>query len=293
MIDASHPAAAQPRALAPGPHPLMEGLPEPWAVEWGEDRFGVFTAFAVGEVVQRLRWVPAGRFMMGSPKGDSESFDLERPQHDAILTRGYWLGETPVTQGLWTAVMGETPSRFKGPDRPVENVSWEDCHGFLVRLDDVVRGLGCRLPTEAEWEWACRAGGEEARYGELDEVAWHLGNSSGETHPVVQKASNPLGLYDMLGNVYEWCADWGGSYEPGRATDPTGPPAGSGRVFRGGSWRDPAYCVRAAFRNWHHPGLRSFDLGFRLARGQVPGPGGASPGPGGAGPGAGARSRRP
>ncbi|HEX2687950.1 MAG TPA: formylglycine-generating enzyme family protein [Kofleriaceae bacterium] len=212
--------------IARARHRLKNGRAPAWAVAWGEDKDRVFAAFVVGspgrQVEQRMRWIPPGAFLMGSPEDELGRFPNEGPQHTVMLTRGYWLGETPVTQALWAAVMGENPSRFRGEEpedleRPVEQVSWDDCQAFLERLNQQVVGLGARLPTEAEWERACRGGTEgatwvgelsrEIRAPELDAIAWYGGNSDEETHPVGRKAPNPYGLYDLLGNVYEWCAD--------------------------------------------------------------------------------------
>ncbi|GMV41064.1 MAG: hypothetical protein AMXMBFR64_27800 [Myxococcales bacterium] len=255
--------------LPPGRHPLAPGLPEPWAAEWGQDRYGVFTAFAVGDVVQRLRWVPPGTFLMGSPEGEEGRRDLEGPRSPVTLTRGLWMGETPVTQALWRGVMDHNPSRFEedGRQRPVECVSWDDCQHFLERLHRVVPGLQPRLPTEAEWERACRAGTDGARYGRLDEIAWHDGNSGNGTRSVKQRLPNALGLYDILGNVWEWCSDCLGPYPPGPRVDPASVSPGSRRVIRGGSWSNPAGNVRAAYRSGYPPGFRFEFLGFRLARG--------------------------
>ncbi len=281
-----------------GPHPLADGLPEPWASEWGEDRFGPFMGFSVGKVVQRMRWVPPGEFMMGSPESEVGRFDDEGPQHHVTLTHGFWLADTPCTQDLWQAVMGENPSHFSDVTRrPVEQVSWDDCQRFCSKLEALVPGLGARLPSEAEWEYACRGGTTGATWvGELDlqgskaraidPIAWYSGNSESSTHPVGQKQANPFGLYDMLGNVWEWCEDWDGPYVSGFAIDPQGPRAGSYRVFRGGSWSSHARLVRAAFRLWYSPGGRYDYLGFRLARGLAPSQG-AEPSK------AGERSRRP
>ena len=285
--------------------PLDDGLPEPWASEWGEDPGGHFIGFTVGEVEHRMRWIAPGRFLMGSPESEAGRFDDER-QHKVELTRGFWLGETPVTQALWAAVMGENPSRFVSPDRPVEQVSWEDCQIFLPRLGEAVPGLAPRLPSEAEWEYACRAGTGAATWAGdlvirgdhdapiLDAIAWYGGNSGHEfdlsagldssswpkkqyphvkagTRPVRGKHPNPLGLFDMLGNVYEWCEDWYGSDDRADSpvVDPTGPRPGSDRVFRGGSWYSIARYVRAADRDWDSPGNRFSTLGLRLARGQA------------------------
>ena len=201
--------------------------PEP--IRAGEDKFGRFEVFSVHGIEQRLRWI--------------------EPTEDIV---GFWMADTPCTQGLWEAVMGENPSRFKGPDRPVEKVSWGDCHRFFTALENLVPGLGARFPTEAEWEHACRAGTQTETYGELNEIAWYDGNSRGETKSVGLKAPNAWGLYDTLGNVWEWCEDQEGSY----------------RVIRGGSWLDQAQIVRAAYRYRREPSYCWDFLGFRLARGQ-------------------------
>ena len=166
--------------------------------------------------------------------------------------------------------MGSNPSHFKGPDRPVENVSWDEAMEFCRKLTKMhqeagvmPQGWSWRLPTEAEWEYAARAGTTGPRHGELDVIAWHSGNSGGETHPVKQKAANAWGLYDMMGNVYEWCSDLYGAYPSGSVTDPTGATSGSYRVNRGGSWSGEAGFCRSALRYGVVPGNRFFNLGFR------------------------------
>ena len=266
---------------------------------------------------------------MGSPDDEPGRHGDEGPQHLVVITRGYWLGETPVTQALWQAVTGENPSEFKTPDRPVERVSWEECQrDFIARLNrDIAAESGerFRLPTEAEWEYACRAGTTTATYAGpielrgqndapiLDDIAWYSGNSGvdfdlpegrdssgwpNKQHPhtkagtrrVGQKLPNPWGLYDMLGNVWEWCSDWahrsygesssssssssnnssssGSSSSDSVVVDPTGPATGESRVIRGGSWGSLARHVRAAYRYALHPGNRNANLGLRLAREQ-------------------------
>ncbi|HRR75140.1 MAG TPA: bifunctional serine/threonine-protein kinase/formylglycine-generating enzyme family protein [Myxococcota bacterium] len=221
----------------------------------------------LGEIFHTLRFVhiPAGTFMMGSPKDEDGRYSYEK-QHKVTLTSPFEMMVTPVTQSLWQFVMGNNPSHFKGPDLPVERVSWNDVQDFIQKLNQMLGTNNLRLPTEAEWEYACRAGTTGARYGELDKIAWYGGNSGSKTHPVGTKAPNAWGLYDMLGNVWEWCQDWYGDYPSGSVTDPTGPSTGSARVDRGGSWSDSARGVRAADRSYDDPGYRLFILGLRLAR---------------------------
>jgi formylglycine-generating enzyme required for sulfatase activity len=255
--------------------------PPSWAVASGADGFGRWAAFEVRGVRQRMRWIPPGRFLMGSWDTELGRLRVEGPKHDVTLTRGYWLGETPVTQALWLAVMYENPSRFSGePQRPVERVSWDDCQRFFDRLNGDVAALAARLPTEAEWERACRAGTTGATWvgelsadevaPELNTIAWYGVNSGGQTHPVGRKTANPYGLHDMLGNVWEWCADGLRVYTADPTTDPVGDRQGPGRVLRGGSWSVDARDVRAASRDAYSRDYRYDYLGFRLAGGQEP-----------------------
>lgn len=264
-------------------HPLADGNPPDWASEWGQDKHGVFVGFTVGGVTQRLRWIVPGRFLMGSPEDEPGRFDDEGPVHEVAISEGFWLFDTPCTQALWQAVMGENPSRFQTQDRPVDTVRWDNVEVFLKRINARVPGLSLTLPTEAQWEYACRAGTQAALYNglididedetapALDPIAWYAGNSGGETHPVGLKAPNGWGLYDMLGNVLEWCADGLRTYEGSPKFNPIG--ATSIPALRGGSWNDPARRVRAAYRRWPHPDGRHGNHGFRCARGQ----GGAEP----------------
>ena len=210
-------------------------------------------------------WIPAGDFRMGSTS--SEASDREQPVTRVRISRGFWLGKHEVTQAEWQAVMGTNPSGFSGCGRcPVERVSWNDAQGFIRQLNGRAGGTRYRLPTEAEWEYAARAGTSGDRYGNLDPIAWHSGNSGDRTHPVGQKAPNAFGLHDMLGNVLEWVQDWHGGYPGGSVTDPRGPGSGSDRVFRGGSWIGDAGHCRASLRGYFTPGPRSYYLGFRLLR---------------------------
>jgi formylglycine-generating enzyme required for sulfatase activity len=208
--------------------------------------------------------IPAGTFMMGS-NGLNQN---EQPVHYVTISSAFYMATTTVTQKQWRAVMGNNPSYFKGANRPVENVSWDDAQEFIERMNQREPDKGYRLPTEAEWEYACRAGTTGECYGDLDAIAWYDGNSGGATHPVGQKQPNAWGLYDMNGNVWQWCQDWFGEnyYGSSPATDPQGPSMGPFRVFRGGAWSFLASCVRSANRSGFYPGGRTSLLGFRLVR---------------------------
>ncbi len=245
----------------------------PWASHVGEDAFGVWADVEVVGARFRMRWIPPGTFLMGSPDEDEERYDDEGPQHEVTLTEGFWLADTACTQALWTAVMGNNPSDGGGDDHPVNQVSCDDTRDFLQRMETLAPGLGLQLPTEAQREYACRAGTTAPRYGEIGAIAWYGENSDGRTHPVAAKAPNAWGLYDMLGHVEEWCEDhWSKRYEPGPVVDPSGPVRGTRRVIRGGSWSDGARCCRAAYRFGFGPDNRSADVGFRVSRGQASGP---------------------
>ena len=208
--------------------------------------------------------IEGGTFQMGSTDGD----DDEKPVHNVTLS-SYSIGETEVTQALWTAVMGTNPSNNKGDNLPVENVSWDNCQTFITKLNQLT-GKTFRLPTEAEWEFAAKGGTKSKGYtysgsNTLGNVAWYDGNSGYETHPVATKQANELGIYDMSGNVWEWCQDWYGSYSSSAQSNPTGPTSGSFRVLRGGGWGGSASIWRSANRGSHSPGLIRNNLGFRLA----------------------------
>ncbi|MBK8193516.1 MAG: SUMF1/EgtB/PvdO family nonheme iron enzyme [Lewinellaceae bacterium] len=212
--------------------------------------------------------VKGGTFTMGSPKNEEGRYDAET-QHPVTLS-DFLIGKYPVTQQLWKEIMGNNPPHFKGDDLPVEQVSWDDVQEFLKKLNARYPGHHFRLPTEAEWEYAARGGNLSKGFiyagsNKLDEVAWYSGNSGSKTHPVGQKKANELGLFDMSGNVWEWCADWYGDYPSQPQADPTGPESGAHRVSRGGSWSDvPLHC-RVACRLYWLPGARYGHLGFRLA----------------------------
>ena len=314
------PGAVRQAAMPAGPFVIRTDLAEltvarqtlddlSWAHAAGRDPFGLWAEFAVGEVTQRLRYCPPGRFLMGSPEKGPGRFDQDGPQTDITFSEGFWLFETPVTQALYEAVIGENPSRFVSPTRPVERVSFEQAEAFVERLNGMVKELDLVLPSEAMWEYACRAGTTMATYaGELeikglntapalDPIAWYGGNSGVDldletgvdagwsekqfesdkaaSRVVKLKNPNPWGLYDMLGNVWEWCADvWSERHD---GADPTGqprPPEAEGasveiRVVRGGSWHNFPEDCRAASRDGVGLDDRHDDLGFRPARGQV------------------------
>ena len=229
---------------------------------------GAFQAGARLDLGFAVRWIPAGRYTMGSPS--SEDLSSAETQHEVVVTQGFFIAETECTQSQWELTMGSNPSNFKGANRPVEQVSWNDAAEYCRKLTVKHRDEGLlpvgwvwRLPTEAEWEYAARAGTTGARYGELDAIGWYYGNSGFETHAVGGKQANAWGLYDMMGNVGEFCSDWSGEYPNGSVTDPKGPSSGSFRMNRGGSWNEPAWWVRSAYRNLFDPGIRYFILGFR------------------------------
>ena len=217
-------------------------------------------------------WIPPGSFAMGSPESEMGRWDDEGPPHQVTISRGFWLGQYEVTQGQWEAVVGTNPSHYKGNNRPVETVSWEDAQGFAKQLNGWAGNSVYRLPTEAEWEYAARAGtttrwsfGDEA--GRLGYYAWYSDNNSPlGTREVGLKNPNPWGLYDMHGNVWEWCQDWKGAYSTTRQINPTGPMAGSVRVLRGGFFNDRARGVRSAARHCYAPGYRGYGFGLRLLR---------------------------
>ena len=226
----------------------------------------------------RMVRVEGGTFTMGATSEQgSDAYDWEKPAHQVTLS-SFSIGETEVTQELWQAVMGSNPSRFKGSRRPVEKVSWEDCQDFIRRLNDLT-GKNFRLPTEAEWEYAARGGNRSNGYkyaggSSIDDVAWYdknsedMGSSSPDygTHNVGTKRANELGLYDMAGNVWEWCQDWYGSYSSGSQTNPRGASSGSSGVHRrGGGWDLSARDCRVSRRDYTAPTKRFNDLGMRLA----------------------------
>ena len=240
-------------------HPLADGIAPPWASGWGEDRYGPWVALTVGEATQRLKWIPPGIFKMGVARGEEHHSWETVGQREVIIETGFWIFDTPCTQALWVQVMGGNPSGFQEGEwqqRPVERVSWEDCQEFLKRLNGRLDGLTLELPSEAQWEYACRAGTKGVRYDDdIDRIAWYDKNSGGETHAVGKLQANQWGVFDMLGNVFEWCRD---RYESkgDQATN---------RVIRGGSWNFDPQRVRSAYRGGYLPVIRIHYLGFRCS----------------------------
>ena len=224
--------------------------------------------FDVNGVSFTMIHVEGGTFTMGATSEMTEPHSWEKPTHQVTLS-SYYIGETEVTQALWEAVMGSNPSYVKGDNRPVEYVSWHDCQTFINRLNSLT-GKRFRLPTEAEWEFAARGGNKSCGYqysgsDELSDVAWYKHNCGECTHPVKTKLPNELGIYDMTGNVWEWCSDWDGPYSAANQTNPDGPSRGTRRVNRGGGWRTAADRSRIAYRGNDLPETNEIGLGLRLA----------------------------
>ncbi len=265
-------------------------FPPSWSGNFGEDQYGLYADLLIEarneqELTQRFRWIAAGEFMMGSPPDEPKRYKDE-DWHRVRLTRGYWLADTTTTQAVWQAVMHDNPAFFQGETHPIEQVSWEDVQKFIAQLTQQIEkkggagGLVLRLPTEAEWEHACRAGTvtpfsfgakispEQVNYnGDFPYADGEKGLYRKKTVPVKSLPPNPWGLYEMHGNVCEWCADnWQDSLGTQPVTDPncTG---GSGRVMRGGSWRSHGRGVRSAYRLHVSPGYRYRGRGFRLVLG--------------------------
>jgi formylglycine-generating enzyme required for sulfatase activity len=205
---------------------------------------------------QRYVWVPPGTFDSGCSKGDRECIDDEYPERRITLTKGFWMGETEMTQESWDRLVTYNPSLFQSPKLPVEMVTWDDADWFCQQI-------GGRLPTEAEWEYAARGGTNTARYGKLDEIAWYEDNSNYSTHPVKQKKPNAFGLYDMLGNVVEWTHTWYTVQHNQENINPTGPSLAEYKSLRGGGWWDEPSLIRVSYRRRFETGDYDYNIGFR------------------------------
>ena len=225
----------------------------------------------LNKLINNMVYVSGGTFTMGATSEQgSDAYGDEKPTHSVTLS-SFYLCKYEVTQALWRAVMGNNPSNFRGNNLPVEKVSWDDCQTFISRLNTLT-GKRFRLPTESEWEYAARGGNRSRGYkysgsNVLSDVAWYDDNSGGKTHPVGSKSPNELGLYDMSGNVWEWCSDGYGTYSSSSQTNPTGASSGLHRVYRGGCWLDDA--GRSSNRGSNPPGCRFRSLGLRLALSQI------------------------
>lgn len=253
-------------------------FPFPHAIEWGEDDYGLYQVFEFFGVEHGFRWIPPGRFLMGSPEDEKGRYDDET-QHWVTLTNGFWLAETTVTQALWQAVMGDNPSEFKAEQNPVERVSWNDAQMFIDKIKTALPELLLKLPTEAQWEYACRAGtqtpfwfGEDINLQNANySGVWKFGDDEnsdklGKTCEVKRFKSNPWGLYQMHGNVWEWCDDyWNRDLGREPAVDPTSPKDGAERGLRGGSWVNDGRSLRSATRNRYLPDFRYDFQGLRLS----------------------------
>ena len=262
----------------------MKGLLFFMFISLGMAVYGQQTTRLPAPVSGDLVRINGGTFNMGSPATERGRSANEGPQHQVTVS-SFYLGTYPVTQAEYQEIMGTNPSIFKGPALPVEQVSWFDALEYCNKRSQkegltpvyTINGSsvswnnnanGYRLPTEAEWEYACRAGTETPFYSgaSVNDAGWHAGNSGGQTHPVGEKQPNSWGLCDMHGNVLEWCWDLLGNYSGEAQTDPRGASSGTSRVYRGGCWRFESHQVRSAFRFGNNPQLRTFLVGFRLAR---------------------------
>lgn len=222
-------------------------------------------------------WIPEGSFMMGALENEIDAISDEYPRHEVTFASGFWMAKYEVTQEQWSTVMGANPSFFMGDNLPVERVSWDDAHQFIDELNSSIESSPFRLPSESEWEYGCRAGfdnvrfpwGDDSTYSRLIRYGWYDNNSDGQTHEIGQKQPNSWGLYDMHGNVWEWCEDWYHNSYNGAPDDGSAwiqIDNGATRVRRGGAWSYGARECRSAYRFRASPPSRYNSLGLRLVR---------------------------
>ena len=248
--------------VAMGPADSGTASGGPGSITWGSREPSAGTVKLNTKDGLNYVWIPPGTFTMGCSPGDKECYRNESPAHQVTITKGFWMGQTPVTQEACQRVRGRNPNDFKGPGLPVDSIRWRDAKQYC-------EAVGMRLPSEAEWEYAARAGTTGARYGDLNAIAWYGGR---RTHPVGTKQPNAWGLYDMLGNVEQWTADWYGEtyYDQRVARDPQGPAGGDNRTLRGGSWSSVPRGLRVSVRSWANPGDRYDGTGFRCVGETLP-----------------------
>ena len=260
------PASSPDRTWPPEAQRYPPVFPPAGASAWGDDPQGLWIDVDFGGVVQRFRWIEPGEFLMGSLEEETGRDSDEGPQHLVRLTEGFWLADTACAQGLWQALMGNNPSRFKDDEQnPVENVHWDDVQKFLKRVETQLPGIKAELPSEAEWEYACRAGSLTA-YNFGKDINPEQANYGSHTVPVRRFKANAWGLYQMHGNVWEWCADGQRTYDALTQTNPRGPEGEEAlRVVRGGSWGSGPHRLRSAYRSPGRRGRRYADLGFRFS----------------------------
>ncbi len=251
-------------------NPNPPEFPSRWANSYGQDSFGLWQGLPLNGVRQVMRWIPPGMFKMGSPTTE-KGRNSDETEHEVLISCGFWLADTACTQTLWQAVMDDNPNHFKGnPEYPVESVSWDDCQRFIACANERLAGeFTLRLPTEAEWEYAARAGTQSTYWwGEdISHEQANYGTNRDQPVDVLQFEVNDFGLFQVHGNVWEWCQDWYGEYPTAYVTDPRGLTDGQGRVLRGGGWFFGAQGLRAADRFHLAPGGRGRGNGLRLAGG--------------------------
>ena len=246
---------------------LPVDFPYWWCSDYGEDEYGVFMGFTFQGIRQGFRWIPPGTFLRNALEDEREKF-VKVELHKVTLTKGFWLSETTCSQEMWESTFEINPSRFLGKSLPVDSVTWYEVQDFIKELNSIEKELKLRLPTEAEWEFACRSGSSSAYWfgNTLDADLANCGLRKGKPMPVKSLKLNPFGLYHMHGNVREWCSDWYGNYPRKASADPIGPLGGTSKVLRGGSWASNAERCRSSSRMGFRPSAKDYLNSFRFAR---------------------------